>query len=133
MNRLVIIGNGFDLAHGLPTSYRDFIDDFWRNFKDNYKSVEYQDIVITHDHYNGYLSNETIKNFKDFKTNLQEYCVDNRHDFNEKMVIASNNFNVIFQFSNDFFKEINNKNSENWVDIENEYYRLLKKIVNLIK
>lgn len=25
MNRLVIIGNGFDLAHGLKTSYKDFI------------------------------------------------------------------------------------------------------------
>lgn len=35
MNRLVIIGNGFDLAHGLPTSYRDFIDDYWFNIKDS--------------------------------------------------------------------------------------------------
>ena len=25
MNRLVLIGNGFDLAHRLPTSYQDFI------------------------------------------------------------------------------------------------------------
>jgi len=25
MNRLVIVGNGFDLAHGLPTSYADFM------------------------------------------------------------------------------------------------------------
>lgn len=24
MNRLVIIGNGFDMAHGLKTSYKDF-------------------------------------------------------------------------------------------------------------
>lgn len=26
MNRLVLIGNGFDLAHGLKTSYADFIN-----------------------------------------------------------------------------------------------------------
>lgn len=26
MNRIILIGNGFDLAHGLPTSYADFID-----------------------------------------------------------------------------------------------------------
>lgn len=26
MNRLVIIGNGFDMAHGLKTSYMDFIN-----------------------------------------------------------------------------------------------------------
>ena len=29
MNRIILIGNGFDLAHGLETGYRDFIDDFW--------------------------------------------------------------------------------------------------------
>jgi len=29
MNRIILIGNGFDLAHGLKTSYRDFIDDLW--------------------------------------------------------------------------------------------------------
>ena len=29
MNRLVLIGNGFDLAHGLKTRYEDFIN--WYN------------------------------------------------------------------------------------------------------
>ena len=29
MNRLVLIGNGFDLAHKLPTSYQDFINWYW--------------------------------------------------------------------------------------------------------
>lgn len=29
MNRLVLIGNGFDLAHNLPTSYQDFINWYW--------------------------------------------------------------------------------------------------------
>lgn len=27
MNRLILVGNGFDLAHGLKTTYKDFI--FW--------------------------------------------------------------------------------------------------------
>ena len=27
MNRLVLIGNGFDMAHGLKTSYNDFSDE----------------------------------------------------------------------------------------------------------
>ena len=26
MNRLILIGNGFDLAHGLKTKYADFIE-----------------------------------------------------------------------------------------------------------
>ena len=29
MNRIVLIGNGFDLAHGLKTRYEDFIDWYW--------------------------------------------------------------------------------------------------------
>ena len=29
INRIILIGNGFDRAHGLPTLYKDFIDFFW--------------------------------------------------------------------------------------------------------
>ncbi|WP_365988628.1 AbiH family protein [Chryseobacterium sp. sg2396] len=29
MNKLIIVGNGFDLAHGLDTKYSDMIDFFW--------------------------------------------------------------------------------------------------------
>ena len=31
MNRIIIIGNGFDKAHGLATGYKDFIDNYWLN------------------------------------------------------------------------------------------------------
>ena len=31
MNRIILIGNGFDLAHGMPTSYNDFINDYWKS------------------------------------------------------------------------------------------------------
>jgi hypothetical protein len=30
MNRIILIGNGFDLAHGLPTRYTDFINWYWK-------------------------------------------------------------------------------------------------------
>ena len=29
MNRIILIGNGFDLAHDLKTSYQDFLDSYW--------------------------------------------------------------------------------------------------------
>ena len=29
MNRIVLIGNGFDLAHDIKTSYKHFIDHLW--------------------------------------------------------------------------------------------------------
>lgn len=46
MNRLVLIGNGFDLAHGLKTSYADFIYWYWkRRILSSYKvrSSEWDD------------------------------------------------------------------------------------------
>lgn len=130
MNRLVIVGNGFDLAHGLPTSYRNFIDDFWINFKDNYKNDEYKCLVSIHESCDGYLSGKGIKNFNDFKSNLVIYCKDNGYLFYEDSFVAMNGFRDIFRFKNDFFKSINIRNSEKWVDIENEYYNELKRIVN---
>lgn len=32
MNRIVLIGNGFDLAHGFPTRYEDFINWYWEQW-----------------------------------------------------------------------------------------------------
>tara|TARA_B110000114_G_scaffold23206_1_gene22426 strand:+ start:184 stop:399 length:216 start_codon:yes stop_codon:yes gene_type:complete len=29
MNRIILLGNGFDLAHGMETSYRQFMDSYW--------------------------------------------------------------------------------------------------------
>jgi hypothetical protein len=134
MNRLVIIGNGFDLAHGLPTKYSDFINDFWKNFKTNYKSEDYKKLVTTHDSYNNYfLHYSPIENFNDFKSNLTEYCIEYSYRYSEDKLIAitveDSKRIVIFEFKSDFFKIINKKNSQNWVDIENEYYYQLKKII----
>jgi hypothetical protein len=131
MNRLVIVGNGFDLAHGLPTSYRDFIDEFWTNLKSEHKNSHYQNLVLTNDSYNRfYLEYKTINNYQDFKSNLFEYCKEHNYQFSDKNCVARNSFQDIFHFKNDFFLKINNESIENWVDIENLYYIELKKIVN---
>ena len=136
MNRLVIIGNGFDLAHGLPTSYRDFIDDFWKNFKEKLKTEEYNKFVSIHDSYDKYYSAYgEINNFIDFKNSIKE-CIKEHpgYDFDEHQIrfftSKFGNRETIFQFKNDFFKLINQKNAENWVDIENEYYKILKKNID---
>ena len=38
MNRIILIGNGFDLAHGLKTSYANFIDWYWNEWGKRLKS-----------------------------------------------------------------------------------------------
>ncbi|WP_091311655.1 AbiH family protein [Flavobacterium terrigena] len=136
MNRLVIIGNGFDLAHGLPTSYRDFIDDFWKNFRDKCKTEEYKELVYTHEKHEKYYSEyKVIEKFDDLLLNIKQYLNENpEYYFDEgSLKFYSGRLSSrekIFEFKNDFFKRIVQKNSENWVDIENEYYLLLKFYVN---
>lgn len=129
MNKLILIGNGFDLAHGLPTSYRDFLNDFWENFQTNIDKLD--DLFEINKNYNGYFNfaGNKIECFDDFVSNLKGYCNDYKYSFDEQKVIAQSESTIIFKFKNDFFKTICVKNAiENWVDIENEYYSELKKI-----
>lgn len=48
MNRIVIIGNGFDIAHNLETSYRDFIKYIRDEFVDFVKSASEEQRVNGH-------------------------------------------------------------------------------------
>ena len=77
MNRLVIIGNGFDLAHGLPTSYRNFIDDFWKSLKNNYKDKMIKKLVFVKENDKDYFDEVygEIHNFKSFKEGILNECL----------------------------------------------------------
>lgn len=129
MNRLVIVGNGFDLAHGLPTGYCDFINDFWKNLKSNYQDPRIIDILYINPSYNGIFGTDQIKSYKDFEKNIKEYCLGHGFRYNDRFqTVTDSSYNeTLFKFENDFFRVISNKNNiQNWVDIENEYYKLLK-------
>ena len=131
MHRAFIIGHGFDLAHGLPTSYKHFIDDFWRNFRARCKNEVYKNMILTDDGYTRYYEGYTIiKNFNDLKDNLRDYSNQYGYSFNLQGLICRDGNKVVFQFNNIFFKIITDINSENWVDIENLYYNILKSILN---
>jgi hypothetical protein len=128
MNRLVIIGNGFDLAHGLPTSYKDFIDDYW---KSACKTKERRKLEYDDDHFVK-LSCDLGSMYSD----LDCEAFNNITSYKELMTLVKRNrengygyFDV--SFKNSFFKIICDNSIENWVDIENEYYTKLKIIVKL--
>ena len=132
MNRLVIIGNGFDLAHGLPTSYKHFIDDYWTNVKDNKHNDDFISFQISYDveFKNSIGLHDIAKSFNQ---------VDEKVKFSEAEIYTEYGNNLrtgqyprrhILIYKNSFFKVINQKNIQNWVDIENEYYRQLKKVIN---
>lgn len=113
MNRLILVGNGFDLAHGLKTSYKDFIDDFWKNQIDELQNF------IDKNFENSYFKIDHIQ--ADFK----EFTVTNYNELKEFLKHSSRTIS----FKNNFLGVISNKTTEtNWVDIENEYYNELKNV-----
>lgn len=133
MNRLVIIGNGFDLAHGLPTSYKDFIDDYWRGIT----SATHNDDFISFENISEHFKFDKVDNLQGLANYIMQH--DENIKFSEAEIYresgnnyytGKNNRSHILVYKNEFFKIINEKSIENWVDIENEYYFQLKKIAN---
>jgi hypothetical protein len=143
MNRIILIGNGFDLAHGLPTRYQDFMDSYWADFAKKYPDsspsspckdgfVKLEKIEGTKPwtakdaDYNDFLNNvsidftEGIKNVKSYKDLKQLIKEATKYP-------ASLRFEL--SFKNGFWQHISEKTClEKWVDIEDEYYRQLKEI-----
>jgi hypothetical protein len=110
MNRIVLIGNGFDLSHGMKTSYNDFLKDFWESlvqkvFKFEGKEIYEDDFLIIRNVPSKWLSGLSYNNFKE-------------------SVSAAN---TKIEFKNIFLDKISEKSYiQNWVDIEKEYYELLQ-------
>ena len=119
MNRIVLIGNGFDLAHNLKTRYEDFINWYWdyrvNGFVNEAKSISkdllcsIEDLIKQPWHVNAYygynLNNGTGK------------------DVIKELIRDKDRFKFTFSpFFENICKSIETKG---WVDIENEYYHLL--------
>lgn len=111
MNRLVLIGNGFDLAHGLKTSYNDFLDDFWATMA--------KELIPSFS--SGLRENKYVKIF-----NAPAYS---NHDlpqnYSELSELLQRTVSQL-DIQNEIIRTITQKTGlENWVDIESEYYKLL--------
>ena len=130
MNRLVIIGNGFDIAHGLKTSYTDFINWYWEKrlnalltensavSGDCLCKLEIKNTTECPNWFNFFYSHS----FRDLLTGKWKYppsdiiggIKENTNDFSVKCSIF---FETILQ----------SIETRGWVDIENDYYQLLKR------
>lgn len=114
---ILIVGNGFDLAHGLPTTYSDFL-----GFIGYFRTI-----------YNAKF--ETINNLKkadDFKKlndGVQEYLLSKRVR-NKEDKIMSELYNIIS--SNTWIKHLtkcskdNKLKGKNWIDFESEISQVVK-------
>lgn len=100
MKNLVIVGNGFDLAHGLKTSYWNFIEYLFNYELKNEKS--FQDLFS--------IENKVRIDCKNFK------------EFQAKHQIGEVKINPIWS-QNLFFKKIfEGFLNSNWCDIETQYF-----------
>ena len=120
MNRIVLIGNGFDLAHDLKTSYKDFIEGYWlyvfNKFFQQY-STDYENLLCTLKRKDGIPWNivyqETIRGRVVPITGEQIW----------KSIREDKKCSITYSpFFDRILKSIETKG---WVDIENEYYELL--------
>jgi len=137
MNRLILIGNGFDLAHGLATSYKDFILWYIKDcFEKAHKNRYYEDRLIT--------ITGTIYVYNQAEERAR--WVD---DYLSKIVHPKRNASVPWSSLGDDNRRtdtspfqigykskllkplLSSCNVSNWVDIESEYYELLKDVLEL--
>lgn len=118
MNRIVLIGNGFDLSHGLKTSYADFIKWYCDKIIDELKNTHSQ--VFKNNHL------ETKCEFAGWSHYFSYYDIGEQTGYATLMKIIDNKYDYKTKLSTLFSHIIRSIDTKGWVDIENEYYALLK-------
>lgn len=121
MNRIVLIGNGFDLAHGLKTKYEHFIDWYWdqrvNGFIGNYTNISIDPLCTFEIKDNADFWNVYYYQLPKFATKFSG------KDVVQSLINDPSRYNVVF--SPFFERIIKSIETKGWVDIENEYYELL--------
>lgn len=127
MNRLIIVGNGFDLAHGLKTSYCDFLDDYLKNALTTfYETTHYDDPLLKLSHYasqNSYLYPYSLP--------IETQKV------HEHLASLSANYIWTVTFKSGLLeRSLQKSNKIRWVDLENDFFdellKCLDKATNVI-
>ncbi len=123
MNRVILIGNGFDLAHGLPTRYVDFINWYWEFCVSSLRlcyQKTWSDKLCTFT-----LKTDTTWNCF-FFTNVGRINPPKGHELVSYFRNQPQDFEIKFS---PFFERISTSITEKgWVDIENEYYAILQSL-----
>ena len=112
INRLIIIGNGFDLAHGMKTKYKDFVNGYLRQRIKNPQIDKDDKLIPSIPSYVADLYDDKLTPIQNLNEIDRSKCKIQRSPFFKKII-----------------KDIEDKN---WVDIEYAYYEylcsLLKKL-----
>src|SRR6185312_13039469 len=110
-NQLVIIGNGFDLAHGLKTTYHDFF--IWYLNK----------IISSIRHQNQYMYQDKLVHIENLGELYASQTITNAEHFEN--ILRLNETRIKYRPSYLFTKIFASSKIHGWVDIENMYYEEL--------
>ncbi|WP_166336894.1 AbiH family protein [Sphingobacterium chungjuense] len=127
MNKLIIVGNGFDIHNGLATRYSDFLE--WYLLREFRKAVESPGWMSEFFHLDvkEYINN-SLKEFNDDECLEAIRSILNNLDQTGTNTVKLGDSVVIysFEFTSLFFEAISEHYRDvNWVDIEMIYYKLL--------
>ena len=124
MNRLIIIGNGFDLAHNRKTSFKDFILDYFSNAVNSFfHNFHFQDELLEFGMQPG---------FTDFIPKPKPATKNDVIEIIGK--INANRKNLIFKFKSPIVEHAYKNITElNWVDLEMSYFKILLATINAHK
>ena len=117
MNRIIIVGNGFDLAHNLKTKYEDFIDWYFGKW-----------VKILKDSTRCYAKDElcefqTRNNYECFYSYFYNCSLDgNMCDLIRK---TQQYYGLRFMPCSLLERMLHSIETKGWVDIEADYYRML--------
>lgn len=128
MNRIIIVGNGFDLAHQLATRYEDFINWYWEKW--GHSLTTSMDRNLT-DGLCSFRLKEDVKLAGWYYVWGWYYHISTRdYPLQDLVKQAKTDTEVCnFRMHSIFFTEICKSIEEKgWVDIEAEYYRMLNSV-----
>ncbi|MBQ2808694.1 MAG: hypothetical protein IJF06_06290 [Bacteroidaceae bacterium] len=130
MNRIIIAGNGFDLAHGLKTKYEDFINWYWKQCGYNLLHCSEKEMS---DGLCSFKVKDRVNAFS-WAMAFQGWRYQRNNPFVKWNEIDALNAAVNdrdycdFSIMSPLFQRICKQMSFGWVDIENEYYSLLTEV-----
>ena len=130
MNRIIIVGNGFDLAHNLKTKYEDFF--FWCLKQYGYSllhesSKDVSDGLCSFKIKDGVNVHSWASVFQGWYFKRENPLIP--WNENDAFFCAIQDKNLCdFSFTSSLFQRIWNRLLLGWVDIENEYYSLLTEV-----
>lgn len=129
---ILMIGNGFDLAHGLPTKYKDFLE-FGKKLSAIYSETNIlSPESYQKDYLNGWKMDEKIKRYLQDLFIGREECKETEGN-TSRFKTGNPNMDEFYELIKDncwfdYFDQCNMKGRDNWIDFESEISNVIQKI-----